>query len=183
MSFADKKSFIDIEIPAEKVTGKLTLAQLVAEVCSETEAAALIAAKTHPVVVRKTTDESTNSTSLQNDDELFLPVEANEVWRLDVFMRMPVPDPGGVISTLGAWSLPSGATMISCNVWGGRISYEDIAPEATYQYRDDEGGGHLRLLYVGGASSGNIQFQFRTDNATYPVTVKANAYIIATKLA
>jgi len=37
MPFFDKKSFIDFEVPAEKITGQLTLAQLVAVVCSESE--------------------------------------------------------------------------------------------------------------------------------------------------
>ncbi len=38
MPFIDKGSFVDFEVPAEKVTGQLTLAQLVDAVCSETEA-------------------------------------------------------------------------------------------------------------------------------------------------
>lgn len=44
MSFVDKGSFIDIEIPAQKITGLITLEQLVSAVCSETELSDAIAA-------------------------------------------------------------------------------------------------------------------------------------------
>jgi hypothetical protein len=63
------------------------------------------------LIARKTADETvTNSTTLQADDHLFVPVAANSVYLLDAFLMYSGPvDPAGGIKF--DWTGPAGFTL------------------------------------------------------------------------
>lgn len=144
----------------------------------------------------KTADETvTSSTTLQDDDQLFLPVAANARYILDAFIIYTgAADPAGGLKM--GWTGPSGATMKWTNfgtngditgatlveynvvvetIAGGRSVGTNLTTEMSCQPR-----GRLAT----GGSSGTFRFQFAqgASNATGTV-VKAGSYVRLVKVA
>ncbi|MFB7354863.1 hypothetical protein [Streptomyces gardneri] len=78
-------------------------------------------ASSQPDVVRKVATESvSSSTTLQNDDELFVSVEANATYIVNMFLLHSSPLPGDL--SIG-WSVPTGASF----AWGVQAASNDTA--------------------------------------------------------
>lgn len=135
------------------------------------------------VNVLKTSDEVVNnSTTLQNDDELFLPAGANEVWAVEIYIR------GAFKSSSDfkfQWSVPAGAGF----VYGCDYEVEgdyDHTHGAPYPYIVPDTAnyslGMKGTLYTG-ATPGNLQLQWAQNSAAIEdTTVEQNSYIRAHRL-
>lgn len=166
-------------------------------VCSETEAAALVAA-TNPVKVHKTADKTLNNeATLENDDHLLMLVGANEVWLIDIYLlymgNTTAAFNFGLSYPIGCsihWSIAGAGEDPQANCWGyqtaahnGRLLYETETVEFGTA-STDETGKHLILLVANGANAGNVNLQWAQKTATVGnSTVKANSCIIAHQLA
>ena len=143
----------------------------------------------HTKVIRKAADESvTNSTTLQNDDELLLAMAANEVWAIE--LRLLTYD--AVATDAGvkfAWSLPSGATLRSYLVYTTSAGAGGVAWKADAETLDLYAGTAIIAtlvqwaIIVNGATAGNAQLQWaQNTQQNRATTVKANSVLRATKL-
>jgi len=140
-------------------------------------------------IVRKTADETVNnSVTLQNDDHLFFPVGANEVWEFYACIKHYA---GATPDIMFKWTVPTGGTLNG--FYAGTIGVlatatTPITPlDLTTQVPVNGAGAEKWFLYwglyVGGANAGNVQFQWAQATATAEDTiVYANSYIIALKL-
>lgn len=103
------------------------------------------------IAVRKTSNETvTSSTTLQNDDQLMLPVAASAVYIMDavIFYSGHTANLGGL--KLG-WTGPSGATMR----WNNFANNFGVAPaETQYNISSEPIGGTPRG--IGTIGAGNI---------------------------
>lgn len=145
--------------------------------------------------VRKTADEIVNnSTTLQDDDELFFAIAASEIWEFTInlwFKSTAAADMKLLIT------FPTGATFIYRSLHGydyGTLAYympswSGIDPEwaPITLYADNPPGDQIlatiRGIVVNGATAGNVQLQWAQRTATAVNTkVLANSHIIAHKL-
>jgi len=142
-------------------------------------------------VVLKTADETVNNSStLQNDDHLILPLGANEVWIFQFFLfsnssttadiKIAFTAPTGAVfqylissADIGVDSSTTTATFArmstgAINIYGESLDKLDI----------------LRGLVINGANAGNLQLQWAQSLAEVSDTiVRANSCLIATKIA
>ncbi len=131
-------------------------------------------------LVRKTADETVNNSDvLQNDNELLLPVLANEVWAGTIFIKQ---NSSTVADIKFALIVPAGATMI----FGSPETpeYQTNANPVPRLGRAAEWLDTLEFIVANAATAGNIQLQWAqaTAEATNTI-VRANSYILAHKLA
>ena len=133
-------------------------------------------------IVRKSADQTVNnSITLVDDDELLFAVGANEVWDVWLFLRLisdSTPD------LKFAFTVPPSGTIIIL------VAYASLQPQTdgtTAVVLSTSGAAQQYLLhcqYVGGATAGNVQFQWAQNTADASDTkVLANSSIIAHKLA
>jgi len=180
--------------------GVIALAELDPLICSEAEAAALIAAHAAIIdahhapggggsgatIIVKTADEIVNnSTTLQNDNELFFAIGANEVWWFDLFLHINSPTAADLKV---AFVTPSG-----CSIWWEAASYwnntsqnnlQTTASRPKYTTGNDRDGLHILALVINGANAGNINFQWAQWAAMASDSkILANSCIIARKVA
>jgi len=139
------------------------------------------------VMVRKTADEIVNNSNiLQNDDHLFLAAKANEVWTIELRLRISNPPASDIKMD---FSLPTGASGFKHYISGIndiRISHPIGTPIGlTIDERGDlYYSGVLRAIVTMGATAGNIQFQWAQNAAVAEDTIiYANSCLIAHKLA
>ncbi len=140
-----------------------------------------------PTLVRKTADETVNnSTVLQNDDHLSLAVGANEVWEIDLYMRLT----SSIAASLDyAFTYPAASTLMYLNVVAGG-AYEVLAEvAATTEVTVTGAAADIRwayqhLIYTGGANAGNIQLQWAQHAAEVSDTkVLTNSFLLCHKIA
>jgi len=140
------------------------------------------------VIVRKTADETVNNSNvLQDDDELFFAVGANEVWELTF---IPLIDSPAIPDIKFAWGVPAGAELyrvcirrdaagalqIEYALSGGSMPSQGVAVPRIV--------GIEKGLYIGGVNAGNVQLQWAQETANVSDTkVLANSCIIAHRLA
>lgn len=146
------------------------------------------------VRVRKTTTESvTNSTTLQNDDELFFSIAANETWLVRAavfFTSFLAPD------IKFGWSVPAGATGRHGGYLPDRAvttlsGTVEFASEAALTTAIEGGGaganelsGMLFASVVNGATAGTVNLQSAQAAATADATsVLAGSFLIAHRIA
>jgi len=136
------------------------------------------------VLVLKASDEVVNnSTTLQNDDELFIPVGIDEIWAVFLQLRLITPSAspnhkiafvvpnngvfswipfkpagqGAVALTTGSQPITTGAAEVHGPIWG---------------------------IYIGGDTAGNLQLQWAQNAAAVEDTkILANSYLRAHRLA
>jgi hypothetical protein len=150
-----------------------------------------------PTIVRKTADETVNNSAvLQNDDHLFMPVAANEIW--EIFLNLYISY-GKAPDFKYTLVVPAGATCPFYDhqdiAQDGVSVIEAIKPTAAATAKvilnTSAAGGdaievrfvEVRGVYVGGGNAGNIQLQWAQNTATVQDTkVLANSYIKAFKL-
>jgi len=144
-------------------------------------------------VVRKTADETVNnSNAIQDDDELVLPVGANEIWYIFMLLRITtvaaaafdylftIPAGG---SLKGADSSKIGAAVTAAEEY--IVPFDATGPEQRLASAADKTDVWelIYLVYIGGGAAGNIQLQWAQGFADVSDTkVLANSFIIAHKL-
>lgn len=155
---------------------------------------------TSTIVKRKSSDETVCGTSgtcsqksgatLQSDDELVIPLQANETYIIEAFIFMiasgPSPD-----CKIG-FTLPAGATMIL----GYHSNYGDnntnmasdilISSGTASTLIPSNGTGKEVPIFISGsvvvgATSGNLQFQWaqNSNHNTQSTTIKAGSHVRA----
>ena len=135
----------------------------------------------HNKIIRKTADEIvSNSAVLQNDDELLLPLGANESWAFLIVIRL---NSTAVADFSFKLTAPAGA------VGEYIITAEGVAdsnPVGNVYGIVADGSNQilaLRGVVVNGSTAGNLQLQWSQNTAEASDTkVLANSYIIATLL-
>ena len=156
-----------------------------------------------PTVVRKTADEIVNnSTTLQNDDHLFIALGANEVWLIEVVLL--IESASATSDFQCGWAYPTGCSI----KWGAVSAHKDgleVSDWTTAQSgypgytvnalftetsaRTSPGmvgiyGIIFKAIVINGATAGNVNFQWAQSTATAEDTkVLTNSYLIAHKLA
>lgn len=137
-------------------------------------------------IVRKTADEVVNnSTTLQNDDHLFLPIGANEIWFLKFFIRGQsgtTPDFCFIVTVpsgaTGSWTRGQGEGAGASNAANSFAVTGIINGKATIIHFI------LYAIVINGGNAGNVQLQWAQNYAyTSDSTVYANSCIIAHQLA
>lgn len=163
--------------------GQLALAQLVAAVCSETEATALIDAAITKIL--KTADETVNnSAALQNDDELLFPVVANATWFFILLLRTHSPTTTPDMDY--AFSIPVAGAIkrMEHAVPPPAVEIDGTAEHTLNLRADTDEYTPSYFLYIGGVNGGNVQLQWAQNVATAEDTkVLANSFILAFRLA
>jgi hypothetical protein len=148
-----------------------------------------------PVYVRKTANESvTNSTTLQNDDELLLSVEANATYEMRAFLIFTAGTTGDLKY---GWTAPAGATM-DWNM-GGEESTIGVPTGMAYWAANSIGGTDVAagmtvsstvviarpegLLRVSG-TAGTFQLQWAQGaaDAGTATTVKTGSWLMLRRL-
>jgi len=136
-----------------------------------------------PVVILKTATEIVNnSIVLQNDDELFFPVAANEVWEFTISLLI---DEAAGSEFKYAFAIPAGGTLTKNLVFSWTVPLQDT--DAVPATNANIGVGiwrlYFRCIYVGGGNAGNVQFEWAQQNAIVGDTmVMENSFIIAHRL-
>jgi len=143
-------------------------------------------------LILKTGDETVNNSNVyQNDDELVIPVGANEIWyvltyllvRANVTSYIKVAFTVPVAATFVG--LPYGAYGPSANATQTAIAPTDLTAYGQFNgVAGDPLHGIISGIYVGGANAGNLQLQWAQLNAeVYDTKVYTNSFILAHKLA
>ncbi|MBL8000104.1 MAG: hypothetical protein JNL32_15895, partial [Candidatus Kapabacteria bacterium] len=130
--------------------------------------------------VRKTSDESvTNSTSLQNDDDLDFSIGANQTWEVEVMMRVY----GGNGDIKFALTLPAGASMwvSACGDENGSADdYLEMTVSGTGYAFNPSGPWnlsttgslvHLKGVVVTGGTAGTVQLRWAQNVSDGTATV------------
>lgn len=131
-------------------------------------------------LVRKSTDESvTSSTTLQNDNHLFLPVVANATYDL-FLMCIFSGDTAGDIKF--AWSVPSGTVLR----WVDQTGTSGIATDTDF-YSAPGGstqvGFQIWATVVTSSTAGNVQFQWAQNASSATATiVRTNSHLKMTRI-
>jgi hypothetical protein len=139
--------------------------------------------------VRKTADETVNNSDvLQNDDELFFSVGANEVWMFFALLKVYVDADNdikfaftapsdGAINVYSVGKMVSLGAPLQAWVAAGAAFYELTAADKT------NASVFLYGIYVGGAAAGNVQLQWAQNTASALDTkVLANSCLVAFKV-
>lgn len=139
-------------------------------------------------IVLKANDEKVNNSSaLQNDDELLLPVGANDVWHFLVWLRY---DTGTTPDIKFSFAVPSGGwmTIISSGRLAASTEGTGGTPIISYGAGDviiaPGAGGERQFLfwcyYHGGGTAGNVQLQWAQNVANASDTIiYSRSHIIA----
>jgi len=148
-------------------------------------------------LIRKTADETVNnSTALQDDDDFILPLAANEVWLVELFLLQQSPSNASDFKM--GWTYPVGCTISwgSPNEVGSNTSQWEIASVGAVAtvvkiQTDTLGAGtgnftqaiHITAIVVNGANAGNLVFQWAQNTATVEDTkVLENSILKAHRL-
>lgn len=136
----------------------------------------------HTLLVPKTADETlTNDATLQNDDELFFALGANEVWFVEALLYRI----GKAAADIKFKAVtPSGS---SGKTWRESDRASELVVSTTYaeaiETDDTLGVGKYYWFVVNGATAGNFQLQWaqNTQNNS-DLTVKAGSFLRATRI-
>lgn len=150
----------------------------------------------HPLVVRKTADETVNnSAALQNDDHLVFAIAANETWIARYAIMYSSNTTADFKFTL--WSPGGGATGIFASHGlglGAESNVYDLASQAYTTWGTDimacGGAGAvaaliiLEMLVVNSSTPGNVTLQWAQNTADASDTkVLANSFLVAQRIA
>lgn len=131
------------------------------------------------LIAKKSIDEPlASNTTLQNDNDLIVPGLANEIWRIEWFLRYEA-DTAADLKT--AWTFPTGAGAFlslvatgrdSTSAFGGSAIDQNTSPSATMTWTGAGAGEPLPLRIEGwwsvGATPGDLVLQWAqvVSNAT-----------------
>lgn len=147
-----------------------------------------------PSYVRKSTDETvSNSTTLQNDDELVLSVAANYVYH---YLLVAIYGAGTTADYKWALTYPSDATLVlTAEQWSTAatpVKNQATDPAYTTGTALASGGwgvsSYVQILAYGilvmGSTAGSLQYQWAQNSAVVENTVtKAGSYMLLNRLA
>ena len=130
--------------------------------------------------ILKTSDQTTTTAGTFKDTQLSLPVGANEVWSIFLYLWWQMPS-GYTVKVYV--TVPTGGASQMTNS-GNLAKYmtPETGDEGSYGSGTDANA--LTLFwgrYVGGGTAGNVQLTWSTTNAI-TISMRANSYIIAHKL-
>lgn len=147
-----------------------------------------VGAAAGPTIVHKTADETVNnSTTFQDDDELILPVLANEVWEFTLHLLY---DSSAVADIKVGWTVPTGTTM-----YYSAIYLDTALAEATSAHLREGnaltigGAGAFRHAVLSGiiltaATAGDVKLRWAQNSAEVSDTkVLKDSCIVAHKIA
>ena len=164
----------------------ILLTQLEDAVCSETEAATLIATHASLITgihglttVQKTADQVVNnSITLANDDHLLFTIGASEIWEVFLYLIASAPSPTPDMKL--NWALPTGGVKYSlafdtaAAAADADVSLETISTVQLFI---------VHCLLINSTTAGNAQLQWAQKVATEEdTTLKANSFIVARRL-
>lgn len=135
-------------------------------------------------IIRKTADETVNNSAvLQNDDELLLPVGANQVWAFDLRIMF---DGATAADIKYKFTIPAGGS----GHWLRGDEISDANTSITTERNNSTAGAGdtyfqiFHCIYAGGANAGNVQFQWAQLTAgASDSKVRKDSCIIAWRLA
>lgn len=138
---------------------------------------------------RKTTDQSTTSTTAVNDNDLSFTVGANETWSFE-FNLIVSDNSSGTNGYRTAITVPSGGSINFMAVGNGSsntsVTYENITSAGTLSasgnlFSKGISAGWLRVsgVVTNGGTSGTVQLQFASGNGT--AITKGGSYLTARK--
>lgn len=134
-------------------------------------------------VVKSAAEAVNNSSTLQNDDELKITVQANEVCLIDVLLRMTLYSASDI---KWQWTIPSGGTLIEAAAFDSvNFTQEADASAARSDLvaSDNEWLLTTRLYYIGGSNAGTIQLTWAQNTAVAHDTImKANSMLSKLRL-
>lgn len=145
-------------------------------------AALLTAAQ--PALIYKTADESvTSSTTLQNDDHLFVAVAANATYAIDCWLNFLANSPPDIKAD---WTIPAGATMNWAALGTGTANYSDH--DASIVSHNVARGGkgnpgvpqsmNARGYLITGGTAGTLQLRWAQNTSNASATVlRAGSWI------
>lgn len=131
--------------------------------------------------VRKTANEIVNaSAALQNDNHLFFPIEANEVWYYEATLMATTPSVTADLKA--AWSLPAGATFNIIRQSAGSLGIGSNSNMSAISNSIGINSATNLAVFVGwitnGATAGTANFQWCQDVSTAEdTTVLANSFL------
>jgi len=155
--------------------------------------------KAFPRTVVKPVDESvSNSSTYQDDDHMFMSVEANAQYMLEVFLRYNAPSNG--VDLITAWSYPSGttfawsplgqnagqppnrddSTLQVISVTEGATAFVDLSG-----YDGGDAVAYLRGIFVRvGGTGGTVRFRWAQGGPSgSPTIIRAGSYLHARRVA
>lgn len=154
-----------------------------------------------PITVVKTADETvTSSTTLQNDDHLFVSVDINATYTYRIFLLHTVA--GSIIDIKFAFTYPTSATLtggfigpelsIGAGATSGTAEFAGWAEDATSpspSISHGSSGAALQDTSIGmgilitGGTSGTLQLQWaQVTSSAAGQTLKKNSYIEVTRI-
>lgn len=137
-------------------------------------------------VKRKASDESlTNDDTLQNDDDLVLPVGATEVWIIDLVLIALEEGLGGNPGIKYLFTVPSGGTASILDTFNPSSSdaFVDATSQLTFDTDPTEKYIRALLLYRGGGTPGNLQLQWAQLSAQNEYsTMLTNSFMLCKRL-
>lgn len=155
---------------------------------------AILASLLPDVATKSAVESVTNSTTMQNDDELLLAVEANATYSVDLHLFYDAATAGDI--TIG-WAGPSGATM-NWGMIGAHVNETSSTtvtnvtmPQFTIGQTNDLGGGasvatyavvHGTLITAGTAGNLNFRWAQRALSGT-ATNVRAGSQLILKRTA
>jgi len=140
-----------------------------------------------PRYIYKSADETVNnSTVLQNDNHLVIPVLATEVIAFELFLYASAPS--NVPDFKCGWTVPAGCTMYWNKVTYAAVGGSNLVFTESTTDTDGLDNGVSSCRYYGvifvGANSGNVQFQWAQNTATaVDVILKKGSNLLFWKLA
>lgn len=201
-NIGNKQYFADTGIAASAFTAPTRNETADVEIDGQLTATQGIVGITGMSIVHKSADEVVNNSStLQDDDELFFPVEANEVWFVEAFLMLNSASGGATSDFKFGWSGPSGATA-SWGIMGDPTavtgaSHFAVGTAATPSGRraisdtisigSVSAGSHAACLigrFTAAATAGNIRFRWAQDTANANnSTVQEDSMLRLTRIA
>jgi hypothetical protein len=149
----------------------------------------LLAGAPHLIVLKPSDESLTSNTTFQPDNDLILPVGANEVWEMLWLIRMVC---GATGDLKVQWTFPTNGRIhmqfLGQQV-GGTIAVQQLssttspAGPITMDNIDADGQiGVAQGLYIGGSNAGNVALEWaqNASDAT-ATTVQANSLLRAAK--
>jgi hypothetical protein len=138
------------------------------------------------VIVRKTSDQTVNnSTDYVDDSELKMAVGANEIWLVEIFLKVQTTAIADLKCQL---TCPVGGTV---NARSGFPTYAlgnfvGASTQITHNTAADltNAAGLIMVIYVGGANAGTLQLQWAQNAAdAHDTKMLTNSLIIAHRIA
>lgn len=152
-----------------------------------------LASVTAQILKYKSSDEVVdNSATLQNDDDLYFSVGANEVWYFRLVLRLV--DTGGAEFRIN-FSVPTGGDVhysrsgergADCATVIDFVVVKTLADgDQKLTSRNDQCANIIEGFYIGGANAGTLQFQwaqYTADGEGITSTIRKGSCLIANKV-